>query len=369
MHNGLLLDFISRFNDESWTTELVLSVIILIVAVTGHLIFFSLLGRLLRRKDVYFLKQLRIRIKTPSLVLIIILALAIITAAFAPDAVLTTYVKHVEKLLIIFSITWLLIRSIKLGRDLILIRYDITEKDNLKARRVYTQFRIIERILIFLVVIIALAAALMTFSGIRQIGVSLFASAGVAGIILGFAAQKLIGTVLAGFQIAITQPIRIDDVVIVENEWGWIEEITLTYVCVRIWDKRRLIVPTPYFIEKPFQNWTRVSSDILGTVFIYTDYTVPIDALREELTRILKADKNWDGKVNVLQVTNSTERTVELRALMSSADSPSAWDLRVNVREKLISFLQKNYPQSLPKTRLTLEDGKGTKSDDDQQLL
>ena len=185
-------------------------------------------------------------------------------------------------------------------------------------------------------------------------GVSLFASAGVAGIILGFAAQKLIGNVLAGFQIAISQPIRIDDLVIVEKEWGWIEEINLTYVVVRIWDKRRLILPTTYFIDKPFQNWTRVSADILGTVFIYTDYTVPVDKLREELSRILKTDKNWDGKVNVLQVTDSTEQTMEIRALMSALDSPSAWDLRVNVREKLISYLQKNYPESLPKSRIEM---------------
>ncbi len=261
---------------------------------------------------------------------------------------------HLLKLFIIFFITWVIIRLIKLGRDIVLLRYDISEKDNLKARRVYTQFKIIERILVFIVIVIAIAVALMTFEQIRRIGVSLFASAGVAGIILGFAAQKLIGNVLAGFQIAMAQPIRIDDVVIVEKEWGWIEEITLTYVVVRIWDKRRLILPTTYFIEKPFQNWTRVSADILGTVFIYTDYTVPIDKLREELTRVLQSDKNWDGKVNVLQVTDSTEKTMEIRALMSAADSPSAWDLRVNVREKLIDFLQKNYPESLPKSRIDI---------------
>jgi small-conductance mechanosensitive channel len=261
---------------------------------------------------------------------------------------------HLLKLLIIFFITWLIIGLVKFGQDIALIRYDIGEKDNLKARKIYTQFKIMERISIFFIIVIALAIALMTFEQIRKIGVSIFASAGVAGIILGFAAQKMIGNILAGFQIAIAQPIRIDDVVIVEQEWGWIEEINLTYVVVRIWDKRRLILPTSYFIEKPFQNWTRVSADILGTVFIYTDYTVPIDKLREELTRVLKSDQNWDGKVNVLQVTDSTEKTMEIRALMSAADSPSAWDLRVNVREKLIDFLQKNYPESLPKSRFEM---------------
>ena len=216
----------------------------------------------------------------------------------------------------------------------------------------YTQFKIIERILITIVVIIALAAALMTFESIRKIGVSLFASAGVAGIILGFAAQSLIGNVLAGFQLALAQPIRLDDVVIVEGEWGWIEEINITYVVIRIWDKRRLIVPTKYFIEKPFQNWTRTSAEILGTVFIYTDYTVPVGAIREELTRILKDDPLWDGKVNNLQVTNATDKAIEIRALMSASDSPKAWDLRVGVREKLIEFLQNNYPESLPRVRI-----------------
>lgn len=249
----------------------------------------------------------------------------------------------------------MLIRFIGLGKDFLLTKYDISKKDNLRERKVYTQLKILESILSFVLIIVALAVTLMTFKSIQKIGVSLFASAGVAGIIIGFAAQRMIATVLAGFQIAITQPMRIDDVVIVENEWGWIEEITLTYVVVRIWDKRRLILPTTYFIEKPFQNWTRVSADILGTVFIYCDYKIPFDEIRDELTRILKDDKNWDGKVNVLQVTNATEKTVELRALVSANNSPAAWDLRVNVREKLIEFIQRTYPQYLPKTRITMD--------------
>jgi small-conductance mechanosensitive channel len=195
----------------------------------------------------------------------------------------------------------------------------------------------------------------MTFESIRAVGVSVLTSAGIAGIILGFSAQKAIGTLLAGIQIAITQPIRIDDVVIVDGEWGRIEEINLTYVVVKIWDKRRLVVPSTYFIENTFQNWTRESADILGTVFIYTDYTVSFDAVREELTRLLKSSPHWDGNVNVLQVTDVKERTIELRALMSAKDSGTAWDLRVFIREKLIAFLQEKYPESLPKTRITLQ--------------
>jgi small-conductance mechanosensitive channel len=194
----------------------------------------------------------------------------------------------------------------------------------------------------------------MTFDKVRQLGTTLLASAGIVGIIVGLAAQKSISTLFAGIQLAITQPIRIDDVVIVENEWGRIEEISLTYVVVRIWDLRRLIVPITYFLEKPFQNWTRISADLLGTVFLYVDYTVPVEAVRSELKSILENSKLWDGRVCVLQVTNASERTVELRALMSAADSSSAWELRCEVREKLIAFIRQNYPDALPKVRAEL---------------
>ena len=354
MFKELVNEVINQYDNGNWQSVLIISSLILAGSLTVHFISFKILKRIGKKSNNPILNDLWDKFKNPSLGLILSIAMSVILLAFAPENKIVDIALHLLKLLIIFFITWVIIRLIKVGRDLVLIRYDIFEKDNLKARRVYTQFKIIERILVFIVIVIALAVALMTFEQIRNIGVSLFASAGVAGIIMGFAAQKMIGNVLAGFQIALAQPIRIDDVVIVEKEWGWIEEITLTYVVVRIWDKRRLILPTTYFIEKPFQNWTRVSADILGTVFLYTDYTVPIDKLREELTRVLQSDKNWDGKVNVLQVTDSTEKTMEIRALMSAVDSPSAWDLRVNVREKLIDFLQKNYPESLPKSRIDI---------------
>jgi len=203
----------------------------------------------------------------------------------------------------------------------------------------------------------------MTFEKVRQLGTAILASAGIIGIILGFATQKTISTVLAGLQIAITQPIRVDDVVIIENEWGRIEEISLTYVVVRVWDLRRLVVPITYFIEKPFQNWTRVSADILGTVFIYADYTLPVQRLREELHSILRASDLWDGRAWGLQVTGTTERAIELRALMSAQDASSAWDLRCNVREKLLEFIQRNYPESLPRLRADLASGQGMRGE------
>jgi small-conductance mechanosensitive channel len=263
-------------------------------------------------------------------------------------------VRKILNVTITFTIAWLFMSVINVGKNLLLKQFDISSKDNLEARKLYTRFSILERIIFVIVIFIAVAAALMNFQSIRRIGISLFASAGIAGIIIGFAAQKLIGTFLAGVQLAITQPIRIDDVVIVEGEWGWIEEINLTYVVVRIWDKRRLIVPTTYFIEKPFQNWTRVSADIMGTVFIYTDYTVPLNKIRTELERLVRENENWDGKVVNLQVTDATETTVEMRILVSAKDSPSVWNLRVYLREKLIEYIKNNYPDCLPKSRLVI---------------
>jgi len=263
--------------------------------------------------------------------------------------------RHVLTLWLIAAIAWLSIRAVGFLRDVILSRYDIQQADNLHARRVYTQIRLIERIVVIGIWLLALAAVLMSFTRVRAIGVSLLASAGAMSIVLGLAAQRTLGNVLAGIQIAIAQPIRLEDAVVVEGEWGWIEEITLTYVVVKIWDLRRLIVPISYFVEKPFQNWTRTSADLLGSVFIYADYTLPVQPVRDELQRILEASERWDRKVCVLQVVDATEHTMQLRALMSAPDSPTAWDLRCEVREKLITFLQDRFPGSLPRVRLERE--------------
>jgi small-conductance mechanosensitive channel len=258
---------------------------------------------------------------------------------------------HVIALLMIALVAWLLIRMTYVLEDYVTSRFDVGVKDNLRARKIHTQFKVLKRIAIVVVGILAFGTMLMTFERVRQLGTTILASAGVVGIVVGMAAQRTIATFIAGLQIAITQPIRVDDVVIVENEWGRIEEITLTYVVVRIWDLRRLIVPITYFIESPFQNWTRTSADILGTVFIYTDYTVPVNAIRGQLQKILNESEHWDKKVCVLQVTNASDRTMEIRALMSAADASAAWTLRCEVREKLIEFIRTEYPQALPKVR------------------
>jgi small-conductance mechanosensitive channel len=262
-----------------------------------------------------------------------------------------TIAKQGLSLLFIGLISFLLIKTTYVLDGYVINRFDIDQKDNLRARKVRTQLNVLKRIVIIVVSLLALGMMLMTFEKVRQLGTTILASAGIIGIVVGMAAQRTIGTFIAGLQIAFTQPIRIDDVVIVENEWGRIEEITLTYVVVKIWDLRRLVVPITYFIEKPFQNWTRVTADLLGTVYLYVDYTVPVEAVRSELQNILKNSELWDTKVCVLQVTNTSEHTVELRALMSAQDASTAWSLRCYVREKLVGFIQKKYPESLPKLR------------------
>ena len=274
---------------------------------------------------------------------------------FIPEQ-LKHFLEITASVLLALSITWGIIAAIKIIKKEYLENFDMEGQNNLRARKLYTQFNILERVVIFIIIIVATAITLMTFEGVREIGVSIFASAGIAGIIIGFAAQKALGTLLAGLQIAISQPIRLDDVLVVEGEWGRVEEITLTYVVVRIWDERRLILPTTYFIEKPFQNWTKTSSEILGTVYLYTDYNINFDSLREELTRLLENNELWDKKVNNIQVTDSKENYVEVRALMSARNSSQAWDLRVYVRENLIKYIQKNNPESFAKTRVFMQD-------------
>ena len=273
-----------------------------------------------------------------------------------------------SQILVTVGISWVLIVLIRTLKTAFLKRFDISIEDNLASRKVYTQINILEKVLIFIIILFALGMVLLSFESIKKIGIGLFASAGLAGIIIGLSAQKVVGSLLAGIQIAITQPFRIDDAVLVENEWGWIEEINLTYVVVRIWDKRRLVLPTTYFLEKPFQNWTRTSADIIGSVFLYVDYTISFQALRNELSRLLNKSDLWDKKVNVLQVTDSKESTLELRILVSAKNSPTAWDLRVYIREKMIEFIQKNYPESLPRTRVLLEKEKSTNAQSSRRL-
>ncbi|HVV03135.1 MAG TPA: mechanosensitive ion channel domain-containing protein, partial [Puia sp.] len=256
-------------------------------------------------------------------------------------------------ILLTLAFAYVLMGIVKVFEDYAFHSFDINKADNLKERKIRTQLQFIRQLAIGLIIVLAACIILLSFNNLRKLGASLLAGVGVGGIIIGFAAQKSLSNLLAGFQIAFTQPLRIDDVLVVEGEWGRVEEITLTYVVLNIWDQRRLILPINYFIEKPFQNWTRNTADILGTVFLYLDYTIPLEPMRNEFKRLLESNPLWDKRVGVMQITNASERTIEVRALMSASSSGNAFDLRCDVREGLITFVQANYPGSLPLVRIS----------------
>lgn len=251
-------------------------------------------------------------------------------------------------------VIWLLVRAVAAGEQAILRENPMEVADNLAARRIQTQTRVLSRVLMGAIILIGVSLILLTFPMVRQIGTALLASAGIIGLVAGIAAKPVFGNLIAGLQIALTQPIRLDDVVIVEGEWGRVEEINSSYVVVRIWDERRMVVPLTWFIENPFQNWTRSSADLLGTAFLWLDYRAPIAALRSELERICKGEALWDGRVCVTQVTETTDHTVQVRLLVSARNSGDAFDLRCIVRERMLDFLAREHPQALPRTRAEL---------------
>jgi small-conductance mechanosensitive channel len=342
---------------DNWQQGLAFIVVLLVaicIALALHYLLVRILSGLARRGRSKMPDLLIRHLRRPTQWVMVLLAASLSGELLALPPVLSEFTRHLLAIVLIGLIAWLLTEAVHVLSDIILLRFPGGDKDDLRARRVYTQINVLRRVVIAIIVTIALAAILMTFPRVRQLGTAILASAGIAGIVIGLAAQKTLGNLIAGLQIAFTQPIRIGDAVIVEGEWGQIEEITLTYVVVKIWDLRRLVVPITYFIEHPFQNWTRASADLLGTVLLYADYTAPVDALRTELQRILSETDLWDRKVGLLQVTNASERTLELRVLVSARDAGTAWDLRCHVREKLVEFLQKNYPQALPKLRAEL---------------
>ncbi|WP_380178038.1 mechanosensitive ion channel family protein [Kalamiella sp. sgz302252] len=266
------------------------------------------------------------------------------------------FITSAAHIFIILSFCSVLIRLINVAQDMLFIRYDINLSNNLRARKIRTQIIYVKKVAIVILVTLCLSLILLSFPGVRQFGTTILAGAGVAGIIIGFALQKSLVNLFAGIQIAFTQPIKIDDAVVVEKEWGWIEEINLTYVVVRLWDLRRLVLPITYFTENPFQNWTRNNAQILGSVFLYLDYSMPLAPLREHFEKVLSETRLWDQETQVLQVTDTDDKTMTIRLLMTAQNSPTAWDLRCYVREKMIEFIQQNYPQSLPRFRATLTD-------------
>jgi small-conductance mechanosensitive channel len=287
--------------------------------------------------------------------LILAMIIAIPVAPLHPET--AALLARLMGVAVIGLVGWAAIIALHIAADLYLRRFRLDVDDNLLARKHNTQVRVLSRTIDVLLAIITLSAALMTFPAVRQYGISLFASAGVAGIVAGLAARPVLSNLMAGVQLAMTQPIRLYDAVTLENEHGTIEEITSTYVVVKLWDWRRMVVPLTYFIEKPFQNWTREGSALIGNVMIYVDYRAPVELIRAKFTDIVKQSNKWDGNVAALQVTDFKEGTMELRCLMSARSAGTAFDLRCEVREKLIDFLQKEHPEALPHSRQISVDG------------
>jgi small-conductance mechanosensitive channel len=269
---------------------------------------------------------------------------------------------------IIVAFGWTAIMLLDVATDAIYSRYTVDVADNLAARRIRTQTELLRRIFVSVVMVITVAIMLMTFPAVQHIGVSLLASAGLAGLVVGVAARSTLASLIAGIQVALTQPIRLDDAVVVEGEWGWIEEIGTTYVVVRIWDLRRLVLPLTYFIEKPFQNWTRTTANLLGVVMLYADYRLPVEEARQELHRILESSDLWDKKAWALQVTDATEKTMQLRALMSASNGPRLFDLRCYVREMMIRYIESKHPESLPLSRQEIAPDAQGKPEEDRAI-
>ncbi len=342
---------------NSWVPLLVSIAIIAVAVIAGailHLALFFVLGRIANRSESIYIKPMVRLWRRPMLAIMVLFFIGLTYPLLQLSAGVVEVIKHLVVLALIVSMAWFGARTIGVFREILLGRLRESEPSDVEARRVETQVRILERIVVVIIWIIGVSSAIMTFPKIQQVGVSILASAGIAGLVVGLAAQRSLENLLAGIQIAFTQPLKIGDVVIVEGEYGTVEEVTLTYVVIRIWDLRRLVVPIKYFLDKPFENWTRISADLLGTVFIQTNYTVPVEQVRAELKRLVEGSEWWDGKAADIQVTDVQHERVQLRALVSAANSSDLWNLRCYVREKLVEFLLNSYPGAVPVTRVEL---------------
>ncbi|MCF6367702.1 mechanosensitive ion channel family protein [Rhizobium sp. TRM95001] len=332
----------------------ILSILILLVSfVLGlllHTVIFRTSTRLAEKRDLFW-RSLVQRTRRPLRLAILTWTLSLGVVAAPLNNNQESLLRHILLLCFIVVVGWMARTALHIWTTVYLRRFKLDAEDNLLARKHVTQARIMERVAATVIIALTVSAVLMTFPGIRQYGVSLMASAGVAGIVLGLALQPVLKNLFAGIQLAITQPIRIDDALLVEGEWGKIEEITSTYVVVKLWDWRRLILPLGYFIEKPFQNWTREGAALIGTVIIYLDYSVPVGEIRRKVEEIAAASPLWDRDVVNVAVTDFKESVMEVRILVSAANAGSAFDLRCEVREKLIDFIQDAYPSSLPRVR------------------
>jgi small-conductance mechanosensitive channel len=334
----------------AWAVSIILLVSAIVVAWLLHVIILALLRRLLRDRYRYLRSVLRAT-KNPTRLAFLLAAVAIAlpTMPLEPDT--KELMLRVLVLATICLLGWIALAALHIAADFYLMRFRFDVEDNLMARKHVTQIRVLLRVLDTVIVLVTLGLALMTFETVRQYGVSLFASAGVAGVVFGLAAQPVLSNLIAGVQLAVTQPIRLEDAVTVENEYGWIEEITSTYVVIRLWDLRRLIVPLTYFIQKPFYNWTRQAAATMGSVMLYLDYTAPVDLIRKKANELIAQTKLDNAKVVNVQVTNATAQAIEVRVLVNSSSAATTSNVCAELREQLIAYLQSEHPDALPRSR------------------
>ena len=359
MNDDLAIDTYAQLRSLTGNGELSILLSLagaVLAAIASHTLLIFVLRRLIGRGSIA--SSILKRIGGPTRLVMILLALVLVLPVAEFNAEFAEATRQILKVGVVVLLGWSAAIAINATARRVAGRHDIGVEDNLTARRIHTQINILRRVSLVGVFLLTLGTSLMIFPAVRSFGVSLFASAGVAGLVLGFAARPILTNLIAGMQIALTQPIRIDDVLIVEGEWGWVEEITTTYVVIRIWDQRRLIVPLSHFIEKPFENWTRESAAILGVVLWHLDYRAPIAEMRKKLEELLYANKLWDGKVANLQIVDSGVSTITVRALMSARNSPTAWDLRCEIREQMLEWLCAEYPDALPRVRALLDESR-----------
>ncbi|KRQ13094.1 mechanosensitive ion channel protein MscS [Bradyrhizobium pachyrhizi] len=336
-----------------WVVGLVLITAAIAVALVVHSIAQRIVHRMVGPKN-SVAPMLLDRTAGPSRLALCLAALALVLPLAPLNDLLRLTLSHFFGVAVIALIGWISIRAVDMASARYLDKFRLDVAENFLARKHVTQVRVFKRVTDTLIVIIAVSTALMTFDSVRQYGVSLFASAGAAGLIVGLAARPLLSNLIAGVQIAVTQPIRIEDAVIIENEWGWVEDIASTYVVIRLWDWRRMVVPLSYFIERPFQNWTRDAQSLIGAIALHVDYSADVPAIRKRLEQAAKESRLWDGAVVNLQVIDTHPRTIELRALISARNAPQSWDLRCEIREKLLAFIRDEMPDALPRDRAIL---------------
>ena len=323
----------------------------IIAALVFNYVLLKVIGSISRRSGIIPAGSIEKHCREAARWTLITAAVRMVFLVNIPEGRLGTFLDRILVVLLIGFTAWLVIKLMYVLEDVIVSRFSTGQGFDFISRKIYTQIRVLKQIVITIVFVLAIGTILLTIPGVQQLGGTILTSAGIVGIVIGIAAQKTLGALIAGLQIAFTQPIRIGDSVTVENEFGQVEEITLTYVVVKIWDLRRLVVPITHFLEKPFQNWTRTSTDMLGTVSIFTDYMINVDMVREEFNRVIRESGDWDGKTGVLQVVNANDKTIELRGLVGASDASKMANLRCEVREKLVKYIQQNYPEAWPKVR------------------